>query len=146
MPEQHEGTVRPSAARCWDYAFDVRSGYDLAFACGEAIAADGRAFPARIGLTGLAGSEIDTIDVYFAPPSVSDADRWTLAYDAERRSWAVQQSPLDYSEPPGSIEAFSTRNPGVLPLTVTTFAPREIGQAYAIGIDADGQSSRLPAA
>lgn len=141
-PDQNEGTIRPSDADSWNYAFDMRTGYDLAYTFGEATATDGRKFPVKVALHGLGGDDIDVVEIYFASPSVDDADCWTLVYDEKLKTWSVQKKPYERVEPFIALIDFSARNPGIFPLTLRTFAPRDIGEDYALRIEADGRSAR----
>jgi hypothetical protein len=147
LPGQHEGTIKPSRAQEWRSRFDHSAGYDLATVFGEATLADGRTLPAELDFGGAPSvgphARPELLYIYFAPPSVDDADRWSLHFERVIGRWVVPYYPksiADAADHLRSVERpeFDLSNPKVFPLKVHTFAPRYAGTLYELEIDNNG--------
>ncbi len=144
---QDESTLKPSRAREWRSRFDHSAAYDLAMVFGEALLADGRAFPAELSFFAAptvgrdAGPEL--LHIYFAPPSVED--RWTLVYERIVGRWVVPLVSKSIDEAAEHFQScsppeFDLSNIRIFPLTVRAFAPRFLGTSYELVIASDGES------
>ena len=137
VPGQDETTIRPSKAKYWI----PRRGFDIAEVFGEAYLADGRVFPASLG---IAGDRARYFTVCFNPPMVDAPNFWQLIYKDELQRWQPDNDPAaDWVFAhffPGKVRpVVKLSDAAIFPLTMQTFAPKDRGtRSWRMTIKPDG--------